>query len=50
MSYQYLTDRPVEVLQELRDLVPEVYGLPGEAAARARRWTITCREAETHRP
>lgn len=40
MSCQYLTDRLVEVIQELRDLGPEAHGLPDEAVACARRWTI----------
>ena len=42
MSYQYMTDRLVEVIQELRDyLEPEAYGLSDEDVACARRWTIT---------
>jgi hypothetical protein len=40
MSYQYLTDRLVEVIQELRDLGPEAHGLPDEAVAGAGRCAI----------
>jgi hypothetical protein len=41
MSYQYLTDRLVKAIRELGDLGPEAHGLPDEAAACARRGTIT---------
>ena len=40
MSYQYMSDRPVEVIQELRDLGPEVYGFSDEAVAGAGRCAI----------
>ncbi len=48
MSYPYMTDHLVEVIQELRDyLGPETYGLSDEDVVHkvmtkscARRWTI----------
>ena len=40
MSDQYMSNHLVEVIQELRDLVPEAHGLPDEAAAGAGRCAI----------